>query len=298
MLFHGNMNQLHKALRNIINIMIKKIIIFGSNGMLGSYLMTYFAMHCRKYDVQGVSRSSFELGDASLADLEVALAPYCIDEATCVINCIGLIPQRRPADWRDYYIINSAFPQRLSAFCKGVGAKLILPTTDCVFSGLRADGGYVENDVHDEKGHYGASKSLGETHRDTVIRCSIIGEELYGKKSFLEWVRGSSGGTIDGWANHMWNGITCLQYCRVVEKIIDGGMFWQGVRHLHSPEAKSKYELACIIDEVYGLGLQINKVIADQPINKTLKTHYSALNGGFDIPSLEDQIAELPGFLA
>jgi dTDP-4-dehydrorhamnose reductase len=278
--------------------MIKKIIIFGSNGMLGSYLMTYFTMHCKKYDVIGISRASFEVNEESLINLEERLASYEIDGETCVINCIGLIPQRRPADWRDYYVMNAVFPQRLSAFCKKAGAKLILPTTDCVFSGLRADGSYLENDVHDEKGHYGASKSLGETHRDTIIRCSIIGEEIYGKKSFLEWVRSATGGTIDVWANHMWNGITCLQYCRVVQKIIDDGMFWQGVRHLHSPHAKSKYELACIIDGVYGLGLQINKVIADQVINKTLKTHYSVLNESFDIPSLEDQIAELPGFLA
>jgi dTDP-4-dehydrorhamnose reductase len=277
--------------------MIKKIIIFGSNGMLGSYLMTYFTMHCRKYGVMGVSRASFEVNEQSLINLEERLASYEIDGVTCVINCIGLIPQRRPADWRDYYVMNAVFPQRLSVFCKKVGAKLILPTTDCVFDGLKEGGGYLETDIHDETGHYGVSKSLGETHRDTVIRCSIIGEELYNKKSFLEWVRGSKL-SIDGWMNHSWNGITCLEYCKIVEKIIGENMFWQGVRHLHSPEPKTKSELAAIIDDVYGLRLRINKVSVGPIINKTLKTHYSALNESFKIPPLEDQIAELPGFLA
>lgn len=119
---------------------------------------------------------------------------------------------------------------------------MIHPTTDCVFSGKK--GGYVETDVHDELGSYGMSKSLGEPVGCTCIRTSIIGRELFNKKSFLEWVISNNNGTISGWSNHMWNGITCLEYCGVIEKIINEHLFWSGVKHIYSPTSVSKHEMA------------------------------------------------------
>jgi dTDP-4-dehydrorhamnose reductase len=273
--------------------MINKIIIFGSNGMLGNYLYTYFTRK-NKYDVVGLKRPEFEITGENLENLEKILAHYTIGYDTCVINCIGLIPQRGVSDYREYYMINSIFPQKLSQICRKYGAKFIQPTTDCVFSGTR--GGYIETDYHDETTHYGISKSLGESvSYGTMIRCSIIGEEKHNRKSLLEWVKNSKG-EINGWDNHYWNGITCLQYCKVVDKIIEDGLFWNGVRHLHSPDVKSKYELACIINDVFEVGLKVKKISASGCVDKTLTTVYSALNESFNIPTLEEQIRELPGF--
>jgi dTDP-4-dehydrorhamnose reductase len=274
-------------------IMIQQIIIFGANGMLGNYLNTYFKRK-NSCKVVGLKRPEFEINDKMLEKLEEFLGGYTIGIDTCIINCIGLIPQRGVTDYRDYYIINSIFPQKLAGLCKKYGAKYIHPTTDCVYSGKR--GSYIETDVHDETNHYGVSKSLGELGGyGTIIRCSIIGEEMYNKKSLLEWVKNSKG-EINGWENHYWNGITCLQYCKVVEKIIVEGHFWNGVRHLYSPTVKSKYELACIINDVFGVGLYVKKVDGPTVVDKTLSSLYSALNGMFSIPPLEEQIQELPEF--
>jgi dTDP-4-dehydrorhamnose reductase len=274
---------------------MKNIIIFGSNGMLGNYLYTYFKRK-QSYNVVGLKRPEFEINDKSLESLENFLESYTIGVDTCIINCIGLIPQRGVTDYRDYYMINAIFPQKLQKICKKWGAKYIHPTTDCVFSG--AKGGYVETDTHDETNHYGTSKSLGELGcYGTIIRCSIIGEEQQNKKSLLEWVKNSKG-SISGWDNHMWNGVTCLQYCKIVEKIIEDGHFWNGVRHLYSPGALSKYDLVCAINDTFQLGLDVKKVSAQTHVDKTLSTVYSALNGMFAIPPLEEQIAELPGFFS
>jgi dTDP-4-dehydrorhamnose reductase len=274
---------------------MKNIIIFGSNGMLGNYLYTYFTRK-QSYNVVGLKRPEFEINDKSLENLEKFLESYTIGVDTCIINCIGLIPQRGVTDYRDYYMINAIFPQKLQKICKKWGAKYIHPTTDCVFSGEK--GGYVETDAHDETNHYGVSKSLGELGcYGTIIRCSIIGEEQHNKKSLLEWVKNSKG-SISGWDNHMWNGVTCLQYCKIVEKIIEDGHFWNGVRHLYSPAALSKYDLVCAINDTFQLGLDVKKVSAPTHVDKTLSTVYSALNGMFAIPPLEEQIAELPGFFS
>ena len=53
---------------------------------------------------------------------------------------------------------------------------MIHPTTDCVYTGLKGD--YDENDSYDVCDVYGMSKALGESNNCTVIRTSIIGEEL------------------------------------------------------------------------------------------------------------------------
>jgi dTDP-4-dehydrorhamnose reductase len=167
---------------------------------------------------------------------------------------------------------------------------MIQPTTDCVFSGYK--GNYVESDFHDEKGVYGITKSLGENLNCTIIRTSIIGEELNNKYSFLEWVKNSKG-AIQGYVNHLWNGISCLEYAKIICNMIQNDLFWIGVRHIYSPEAKSKYDLCCIIKEVYSLPIDIIKTKEGNLIDKTLGTNYPLL---FEIPSLEKQIFELKNY--
>jgi dTDP-4-dehydrorhamnose reductase len=169
---------------------------------------------------------------------------------------------------------------------------MIQPTTDCVFSGTR--GMYSEDDVHDEINAYGSSKSLGEPFGCTIIRTSIIGKELVNKKSFLEWVISNNNNKINGFANHVWNGITCLEYCKIIDKIIESNLFWNGVRHIYSPTPKSKYELACIISDTFNLDIEIKSLNSDEPSNKTLKSKHDKL---FEIPELIEQITYLKKFM-
>jgi len=268
--------------------MIDKIIIFGKNGMLGNYLNKYFE-NKGKWEVIGLERTDFEITVKSIAKLDVFLRNYNINEHTCIINCNGLIPQRiEDREDTEYYIVNTLFSLQLDNVCKKYNTKLIYPTTDCVFSGKK--GHYVETDEHDEEGIYGISKSLGEKIKGSIIRTSIIGEERLNKKSFLEFVKNSNG-IINGWSNHYWNGITCYQYCKVIEIIIDNNLFWEGVRHIYSPESKTKYELACIIKNVYKVNCIIQKKETDVTINKTLLSIYD-IHDIFQIPTIEKQIEE------
>jgi dTDP-4-dehydrorhamnose reductase len=183
------------------------------------------------------------------------------------------------------------FPHVLWNICKKYNAKMIQPTTDCVYSGKK--GKYVETDIHDEINSYGMSKSLGEPSGCTVIRTSIIGNELSNKKSFLEWVISNNDGKINCWNNHLWNGITCLEYCEIINEIISKNLFWTGVKHIFSPTSKSKYELACIITETYNLNIQVNKTETSENVDKTLSSMYENI---FDIKELNIQINNLKKF--
>jgi len=300
---------------------INRILLFGSTGMLGSYIAKYFCGE--DFELVNVE---YRVTRDNLPNLEQVLIEHLIGDDSCIINCIGAIPQRfsgKPD--ADYYLVNSIFPQILSSICQRYNAKMIQPTTDCVFSGKREEGRYTENDQPDETGHYGMSKSLGEPANCTVIRTSIIGREIHNKQSFLEWVlsnsaknaghevvgvrgfageislaqrresRKSNGKEISGWNNHYWNGITCLEYCKIIRRIIDEDLFWCGVRHVFSPTPVSKFELARMITSAFGEEdrIRVLNVECKTPVNKTLDTKYERL---FEIGELLDQLNELKRF--
>jgi dTDP-4-dehydrorhamnose reductase len=266
---------------------INKIILFGSSGMLGRYIYSYFK---DKIDIIPIEyrifNNNFEL-------LEQLLEKYNINENTCIINCIGLIPQRTEnINDKSFFLINSIFPNILWNYCKKYKAKMIQPTTDCVFSGKK--GNYLETDIHDETNFYGISKSLGEPYGCTIIRTSIIGNECMNKKSFLEWIILNKNKQINGFTNHIWNGITCLEYCKIIEKIINQNLFWLGIKHIYSPTPKSKYDLINIINQIFNLNIDIIPVETKDTSNKTLLSIYDNI---FEIPELYNQIKELKDFL-
>ena len=143
---------------------------------------------------------------------------------------------------------------------------------------------------------YGVSKSLGEMcYNTTIIRTSIIGEERKNKYSLLEWVKKHNNNTINGYTNHLWNGVTCLQLAKIINQIINNNIWWKGVRHIFSPNTVSKYELVNIINDVYKLNNTVVKFKTNNNIDKTLCTNYET-NHLFNIPNLIDQICELKNF--
>jgi dTDP-4-dehydrorhamnose reductase len=269
---------------------VNKILLFGSTGMLGRYIYSYFN---QETSIQ-VIKVDFRISNESLESIEHLLVENNINERTCVINCIGLIPQRKgdTVSDKDYFLINCLFPHLLWCACKKYNAKMIQPTTDCVFSGKK--GSYLETDYHDETNAYGMSKSLGEPQGCTIVRTSIIGLELFNKKSFMEWVISNNNNTINGWTNHMWNGITCLEYCKLIKNMIENNNFWSGVRHIYSPTSKSKYELAEIIKQVFELNIKIVTVEAEEVVDKTLSSIYKDIV--FQSQELHLQISNLKDF--
>jgi dTDP-4-dehydrorhamnose reductase len=281
-----------------MTINIDKIFLFGSTGMLGNYIYTYFSkMSDLKIKIVNIP---FRISKETIGNLEEILIENNIDDKTCIINCIGVIPQRKDPTSNDgiYFLVNSIFPNVLWNICKKYQTKMIQPATDCVFSGKKHYESYIETDFHDENNAYGMSKSLGEPTGCTIIRTSIIGCEINNKKSFLEWILTSinNNKVIQGWDNHYWNGITCLEYCKIIEKIIKDNLFWNGVRHIYSPTKKSKYELANMVIEIFYGNDKLNmltKYTSNERIDKTLTSIYPV---SFEIPEIFEQISEIKNF--
>ena len=268
--------------------MIHKILIFGTQGMLGYYLTNYLN---EKYHVIPITRNEYDVLTNSWKNLEELFKKYEVNSETLIINAIGIIPQANknyPLNDRLYIKINSVFPHKLANLSEKYNAQMIHSSTDCVYTGRK--GQYLETDPHDETNIYGVSKSEGEPENCTIIRTSIIGEEKRNFRSLLEWVKSNRGKQINGFTNHIWNGITCLEYGRLVDNIIQKNAFWKGVRHILSPNDVSKYELVSYINDVYQLGITITPIENGSLCDKTLRSIYKPI---YDIPDLKEQIMDL-----
>lgn len=265
---------------------MKKILIIGSTGMLGNTLSQYFTK--LKYEIKTLNRVDLDLSKCSDRELE-----FKIIDSDCdiLINCAGLIKQRKGITTADFIAVNSLLPHRISNICETQNKEFIHITTDCVYSGI--DGQYFEDDLHDINDDYGKSKSMGEPKNCTVIRTSIIGEEKSNNLSLLEWVKSMEKKEINGYKNHKWNGLTCLQVGKLMNKIIVDDLYWDGVRHFYSNEV-SKYDLVSMINELYGLNIKITPINDTLSVDRTLNSVYDI--DKLKIPNLYKQIEETRDF--
>lgn len=254
-----------------------KIAIFGSNGMLGTYICKVFNKY---YKIKKIDRTIFDLEKNNWNEIE-----DLIRNEDIIINCIGIIPQRNCTDIKKYFLINSMFPHYINNICKKNKKRLIHITTDCVYNGNK--GFYKIEDKHDSDSIYGISKSLGEPIDCMVIRTSIIGEEIYNKKSLLEWVLNSNS-EINGYVNHLWNGITCLELTKILNKLIKNNLFWLGTKIITSPDIISKYELCKYIIKLYNKNIFIKPVYHKNNKNMTMKANINICK-----KNIRDQIKEL-----
>lgn len=259
-----------------------KVLIFGSTGMLGYYV---FRVLRSKHDITCLTRDNYDIESKDYEKLKQLIKNYDI-----IINCSGIIPQKH-TNIKSYFKVNTMFPQILSKLQYKYNYKLIHITTDCVFDG--ECGNYNEYSEHGNENIYGISKSLGEPLDATVIRTSIVGEELFYKKNLLEWVKSNKNYSIHGYINHLWNGVSCLTLAKYINYILDTKNFWKGTRHIFSPQKCSKYDLCTYISQIYNLNVNIIPQYHEEYRDLTLSSIYSPL---YPIPDIYDQLLELKDF--
>jgi dTDP-4-dehydrorhamnose reductase len=282
-----------------------KAHVFGSTGMLGHAVVN----ELRAADIKTVTvaRSGaevlFDHERQSVFELALGLEP-----GDYLINCIGLIShlidENDPGSKAKALSLNSLLPQQLAALAEAHGAKLIQIATDCVFSGSK--GGYLEDGLHDAVDTYGKTKSMGEVKSENVmhLRVSIIGRELRGKRSLLEWVLGQPReAVIYGFTDRLWNGITTKAFGKIVAGVINKEGFVPGVVHVLPADQLSKFELVSVIAKQFGREdlTIVPKDTADKR-DLTLRTNKPELNnklwsdaGYPEIPSISQLVEEISG---
>lgn len=275
---------------------MSRIIVLGASGMLGTYMYRY--LRAEGLNVAGISRKN------GLDALDVALKKSMhsigdiIENNDTVINCVGILkPNVLRVGAANTILINTVFPQVVADICQDKQARFIHISSDCIFSGLT--GNYVEDSVADADDLYAKTKSI-EPKNAITLRTSFVGEDLnLSGVGLLEWVRKHRNKTIDGYSNCIWNGITCLQFAKIIKDVITNNIMLPEhcLRHIHSPQTISKYELCCMINDIYNLNITVNKQKADsisgspvlRYLDRSLSTKYT---GTFRVPKIKEQLTE------
>jgi len=269
-----------------------KILVFGASGMLGRYVCSRMS---KEHSVAGLTRNELNLLDIKKSQLEATLELY---QPEIVINCAGIIKSRSDIADTEFIYVNSIFPRLLAKSCKEKKIKMFHISTDCVYDGLRTSFPYTETDHHTATDIYGKSKSLGENEDCCVIRTSIVGEEIGQTRSLISWAKSQKAKTIQGYMNHWWNGVSCLQLADFLYLMLKDDVYWTGVRHVFSPNIVNKYELVKQISDVWDLNLNVDERFTDTSCFRALGTNNEEWNEylQLNIPDLKEQLVKMKDF--
>ena len=244
----------------------KVVLILGATGMLGNSMLRLFS-GSTGYRVFGTTRTNSSVGIAGaetatiLSGVDVQhddalAAAFARTRPDVVINCVGIIKQLSSAD--DPLValpVNSVLPHRLARLSELVSARLVQISTDCVFSGRK--GRYVEDDTPDATDLYGRSKLLGEVDypHAVTLRTSIIGHELQGTHSLINWFLAQHG-SVKGYARAIFSGVPTIELARIVRDYVLPNAELRGTYHV-SAEPIDKLSLLRLVARTYGKDIEI-----------------------------------------
>ena len=236
---------------------MKKIFIIGSDTMLGHVIYLYFKSHT-KYNIEDCYLRTNVFKKGKKLNL---LSPNSIKKMmanqtnTVIINTLSVLIEESKNKIEKAIYVNSFLPNYISSFLINTSNKFIHISTDCVFSGI--DGNYDENSISDAYDNYGKTKALGEVCQGSnlTLRTSKIGPCLKNQsEELLDWFL-KQGGSIKGFKNALWNGVTTLELTKSIKKAIDLNL--TGIYNVAPFEKISKYELLTILNNVFKRDLTI-----------------------------------------
>lgn len=279
------------------------MLVLGAAGMLGHKLVQKLSS---RHEVVGTVRTpslstSVEqiLGDFPIITSVDAGQWQTMERAiqrvkpAVVLNCIGIVKQLKEAKNPLGAIeINALLPHRLAWLAKRSGFRLIHFSTDCVFSGFK--GNYTEDDVPDPQDLYGRTKHLGEVAEEgcLTIRSSIVGHELTRHVGLLDWfTEQAKVGRATGFAGALYSGLSTSAMADVVESCIRDWSHMSGVWHISSHPI-SKYDLLCLVNEIYGLGIRIERD-AEFVCDRSLNSARFRAHTGWMPPSWLDMVRDM-----
>ncbi len=274
--------------------MAKKVIVLGANGMAGHVITTGLNAD-DAYEVISVARSKSAINPTVLMDVSDfdSLAILIKNsKADVIINCIGLLNKTAENNPDQAILVNSYLPHFLETKTKNTNTKVIHISTDCVFSG--DEGNYTEKSFKNGKGFYAQSKALGELDnlKDLTFRTSIIGPELNTNGIGLFHWFSQQVGTVNGYTNAYWTGITTIELLNAIKMAIDENL--TGLYHLVNEEKITKFNLVNIFNKVF------DKRLIIEPYDN-YKVDKSLLNTrkdfSFKVKSYQEMIFEMKNWI-
>ena len=270
------------------NTLVKnRILITGSNGMLGQRAVQYYASKENiellttsveeKSVIDSVEYVSCDI--KSRDDLKKVIYDYCPDFIvhTAAFTNVDLSEKLREDAWK----INVKGVEYIAEAARAIDAHIIHISTDYIFDGK--DGPYSENDTPNPIGYYGRTKLASENALRisgtifTILRTNVLyGIALNSRPDFVRWVV---------------NSLSREEHIRIVKDQINNPTFIDdlvqginkiiefrktGVYNIGGQEFLSRYDFTLKIADYFGLDKNLISAITtaelNQPARRPLKS--------------------------
>lgn len=282
-----------------------KVVITGSNGLLGQSLLNLLLKEKDKYKIYGFSKGHNRSGrddfnysslditnkDSLTERIQIIRPDYIIN--TAAMTQVDVCEENKMA----CDIINVHVVKWLSEMCKNINAHLIHISTDFIFDGKK--GWYAETDAPNPLSYYGLSKLKSEqvlkksTINYTILRTILVYGKVYdmSRSNIVLWVKESLENkkeiTI---VDDQFRTPTYVKDLALACKIsIDINA--TGVFNIASSELLSIYEMAKQIAEVFNLDDSYIKPISTSTLNQTANR---PIKTGFDLSKTNKELNFYP----
>ena len=284
---------------------MKKVVITGSNGLLGQSLLNLLLQENEKYEVIGFSKGknrsgrddflyvSIDITDAILLKKELLkIKPNFIINTAAMTNVDVCENNKQACDTLNIEVVKT-----LVEVSQEIHTHIIHLSTDFIFDGKK--GYYKETDIANPLSYYGLSKLKSEevlTHSSidyTILRTILV----YGKvadmsrNNIVLWVRQMlSEGKEITIVDDQYRMPTYVEDLAMACKIsIDKKA--TGIYHISSNELLSIYEIAQQIATIFELDKNLIKPISTNTLNQTAPRPAKT---GFDLTKTNSELGFYP----
>lgn len=263
------------------NDLIKtRILIIGSNGMLGQRLTEFFAgsekveLLCASAEpgsyISEVEYRQLDITQKNaVRDIILGFFPDIVINTAAFTNVDKSETERETA-WK----INVNGVENIALYSWTIDAHLIHISSDYIFDGLK--GPYTENDKPCPIGYYGRTKLAGENSirtsgvRFTIIRTNVLyGPAKYGRPDFVKWVVNTlkSGETIKIVTDQINNPTYIDDLVVSINKIIEFKK--EGIYNIAGKEILSRFDFTLRIADFWSLNKNLIKPVLTKDLSQS-----------------------------
>jgi len=255
----------------------KKVLITGTTGLLGPFLINSFH---KNYDVYGIYLKNFietpkcklfkqDISENEVCKLILKIKPHFIIHSAALTNVDLCEKNKKLADK-----INVLGTRNIVKSAEMIDSKLIYISTDYVFDGKK--GNYSEEDKVNPVNYYAKSKYGGEkivtgSNCDyLIVRTSLYGWNIQNKLSFGEWVihKLRNNERINLFADQINSMIFTGDFAKILKDVVNKNI--KGVLNIANKENISRYDFGLKAAEVFNLNKNL--------INKTKLSDFQNKN--------------------
>ena len=276
----------------------KRILVIGSNGMLGQRLVEFYnaknnveLLTCSAEESSFIPNVDYKQLDITqknkVREIILSFFPDVIINTAAFTNVDKSETEKETA-WK----INVNGLENIALYAWTIDAHLIHISTDYIFDGK--SGPYSEDDKPNPISYYGRTKLAGENSirtsgvNFTIIRANILyGPAKYGRPDFVKWVVNSlrANQTIRIVTDQIGNPTYIDDLVNAIGNVIE--LKKEGVYNVGGKEFLSRYDFTLRIAKFFNLDEKLIKPILtkelNQPAPRPLKSGFYTLKAETEI---------------